>query len=172
MNNERIESFQNRLREGMRIREINAAELARKTGYKEANISQWVNGKYEAKQEGVYKLANTLNVNEAWLMGYDVPMERSTFEVFDEDVANVSLLKYEVQLVEQIQKHFGKNAVQMLQSFTELNQTGQEKVLENIHDISELPRYTNTEPQRTAQATTPKITRRKRRTASDDSKED
>lgn len=41
-----------------------------------ANISQYVSGKIEPKQDKVYLLALALNVSEAWLMGYDVPMER------------------------------------------------------------------------------------------------
>jgi hypothetical protein len=35
-----------------------------------------LSGKYLAKQDNIYKLASVLNVNEAWLMGYDVPMQR------------------------------------------------------------------------------------------------
>jgi phage repressor protein C with HTH and peptisase S24 domain len=87
--NERIESFQNRLRKAMRFRDIKGADLARKTKFSEANISQWVNGVYEAKQEGVFRLATALNVNEAWLMGYDVPMEKTisadTYAKWDEE---------------------------------------------------------------------------------------
>jgi len=106
--NERIETFQNRLREAMRIREINGVELAKKTGYNKANISQWVNGVYEAKQEGVYKLANALNINEAWLMGYDVQMERdtrisqSTLDEFDEKHNPGGRLAKEVEAFEKV----------------------------------------------------------------------
>lgn len=78
MSTQRIDTFQNRLRKAMQIRQITAIELAKKTGYNKANISQWVNGVYEAKQDGVYKLALALDVSEAWLMGYDMSMERIT----------------------------------------------------------------------------------------------
>jgi len=92
MTDERIDTFQNRLCEAMKIREINGVELAKRTGYNKANISQWVNGIYEAKQEGVYKLANALNINEAWLMGYDVPMERN-LAVSEATTKEVNVLK-------------------------------------------------------------------------------
>lgn len=41
-------------------------------------LSQYVNGKQEPDQHRIYLLAKTLNVNEAWLMGFDVPMERES----------------------------------------------------------------------------------------------
>lgn len=40
------------------------------------DISQYVSGKVEPRQNKLYILARALNVSEAWLMGYDVPMER------------------------------------------------------------------------------------------------
>lgn len=38
------------------------------------HISQYVNGKVEPGQLKLSLLAEALNVSEAWLMGYDVPM--------------------------------------------------------------------------------------------------
>ena len=71
-----IDTFSNRLNTAMRIRNIKATELSEKTGIAKSSLSEYINGKYEAKQDGVYLLAKALNVNEAWLMGGDVPMER------------------------------------------------------------------------------------------------
>lgn len=74
-----IDTFANRLNTAMRIRNMKAAELSEKTGISKSSLSEYINGKYEAKQDGVYLLAKALNVNEAWLMGLDVPMERADF---------------------------------------------------------------------------------------------
>lgn len=41
-----------------------------------SDLSQYVNGKVEPGQTKLFALAKALDVNEAWLMGYDVPMER------------------------------------------------------------------------------------------------
>lgn len=41
-----------------------------------SDISQYVSGKVEPNQEKLFILAKTLNVNEAWLMGFDVPMKK------------------------------------------------------------------------------------------------
>lgn len=45
------------------------------------DLSQYVSGKVEPGQEKLAILGNTLGVSEAWLMGYDVPMERSEPQV-------------------------------------------------------------------------------------------
>ena len=72
----KMASFADRLNEAMRIRNKKAVEIAKETGIDNASISYWRRGKYEASQTGIYLLARSLNVSEAWLMGYDVPMER------------------------------------------------------------------------------------------------
>ncbi len=41
-----------------------------------SDISQYVSGKVEPNQEKLFVLGNALGVSEAWLMGYDVSMER------------------------------------------------------------------------------------------------
>lgn len=41
-----------------------------------SNMSEYVNGKSSPDQAKIYLLANTLDVSEPWLMGYDVPKER------------------------------------------------------------------------------------------------
>ncbi|MCI8999796.1 MAG: helix-turn-helix domain-containing protein [Clostridia bacterium] len=76
------ESFKNRLNKAMQIRNIKAVELVEKTNISKANISCYMSGKYEAKADGVKLLADALNINPVWLMGYDVPMD--TDEKIDE----------------------------------------------------------------------------------------
>lgn len=71
------ESFSKRLKEAMQIRNINQAELSQKSGISKSSLSEYLKGKYEAKQTGIFNLARALDVNEVWLMGEDVPMDRS-----------------------------------------------------------------------------------------------
>lgn len=47
----------------------------------------------------------------------------------------------EVKVVEQLNKYFGKEAVQLLQYFTELNDAGKQKALNDIADLTEIPKY-------------------------------
>lgn len=72
----RIDTIANRIKEGMSIRGMKQSELVYKTGIKKGMISSYCSGKYEPKQNNIYLIAKALNVNEAWLMGCDVPMER------------------------------------------------------------------------------------------------
>lgn len=41
-----------------------------------SDISQYVSGKVEPNQDKLFILAKALGVNEAWLMGFDVPMKK------------------------------------------------------------------------------------------------
>lgn len=69
-------TFSNRLDIAMKMRNIKPVELFEKTGISESLISKYLKGKALARQKNIYELCKVLNVNEPWLMGYDVPMER------------------------------------------------------------------------------------------------
>lgn len=72
----KVSTFSSRLKEILSIRTITQAELARISGVSPSNISRYVKGDWEGKQDAVYKIAKATNCTEAWLIGYDVPMER------------------------------------------------------------------------------------------------
>lgn len=74
---EKIAEFSERLQAGLDTRDMKAAELARISGIDKSSISRYLHGAYRGNQDAVYKIAQALNVSEAWLMGYDVPMGRS-----------------------------------------------------------------------------------------------
>lgn len=72
-----IATIPDRLQEALTLAGKKQADLVRETGLDRGSISSYLSGKYEPKQKAIYKMAKVLNVNEAWLMGYDVPMARS-----------------------------------------------------------------------------------------------
>ena len=74
-------TFAQRLREGLDLRGMKQIELATRSGISKYSISHYLKGDWEGKQDAVYELARALNVAEAWLMGYDVPAERSAPKV-------------------------------------------------------------------------------------------
>ena len=74
--NEQKEACYKRIRQGMELRGMKAVDLVQATGIGKSAISQYISGKYEPKQVAIHKIAKALNVSEAWLMGYDVPMQR------------------------------------------------------------------------------------------------
>lgn len=72
-----IASIAQRLREGLDYAGKKQADLVRETGLDRGSISSYLSGRYEPKQKAIYKMALALDVSEAWLLGYDVPKERS-----------------------------------------------------------------------------------------------
>lgn len=82
------ENFAHRLERAMQIRNIKASELSEKAHIPKSAISQYLSGLYEAKQKSIFKLANVLNVSEAWLMGLDVPMERNSKDYKIDELGN------------------------------------------------------------------------------------
>ncbi len=65
-----------RIKEGMAIRGLKQADLVERTGISKGALSSYISGKYAPKQNNIYRIAKALNVNEAWLMGADIPMGR------------------------------------------------------------------------------------------------
>ena len=72
------DELKNRLRSALNLQNMKAIELSEKTGIPKSAISQYMSGYAKPKQDRIYLLARALNVSEAWLMGYDVPMERTS----------------------------------------------------------------------------------------------
>lgn len=66
-----------RLQQAMRDINISAQDLSNKSGVAKASISQYVNGSHKPSNISSGKMANVLNVNPLWLMGFDVPMKEN-----------------------------------------------------------------------------------------------
>ena len=72
-----MDTISNRLKQALKMRNMKQADLVALTGIGKSSISTYISGEYEPKQKNLYRLAKALEVNEAWLMGYDVDMEPS-----------------------------------------------------------------------------------------------
>ena len=68
--------FCDRLNQIMQEKNITSMELCEKTGIPKSAMSQYRSGSFKPKADRIYLLSKALNVSEAWLMGYDVPMEK------------------------------------------------------------------------------------------------
>lgn len=71
-----MNAFQTRLQAALNESGMTQAELARQTGIGRNSISDYLKGKYLAKQQYVGALARVLNVDEGWLMGVSDKKER------------------------------------------------------------------------------------------------
>ena len=72
-----IAELKDRFKEAMNLREKKAADLANDLEIPKSALSQYLSGKSKNMDSvRMYRLCVYLNVNEAWMMGYDAPMER------------------------------------------------------------------------------------------------
>lgn len=77
MYTERIETCGQRIAKALDIKGMKQVELCKLANVPKSSLSLYLSGAYEPKQDRIYDMAKALNVSEAWLMGYDVPMERT-----------------------------------------------------------------------------------------------
>lgn len=94
-------------------------------------VNKWELGKVEnLKRTHIQQLAKIFGVSPAQLMCFDQTPEEQR-------------LSKEVKVIEGIQEMFGKDAVQLLQYYYQLNDAGKEKALHELSDLIEIPRYIN-----------------------------
>lgn len=72
------DTFANRLKQAMKINQLKQKDLVVKTNIDKTLINKYLKGVTEAKQDNIEILAEALNVDEVWLMGYDIPLNGST----------------------------------------------------------------------------------------------
>lgn len=72
-----VDELKNRLKKALSIRDLKPVDLVRITSIPKSAISQYMSGYAKPKQDRIFLIAKALDINEAWLLGYDVPMERN-----------------------------------------------------------------------------------------------
>ena len=93
------------------------------------SIGYWEKGKTKPKLDMMNKLADILEVPVASLMNWD--------EEFNPD----GKLAEEVKTLDDVSSQYGKEAVQMLELFSQLNAVGMVKALEYASDLAEQEKY-------------------------------
>ena len=77
MTNVKVAEMKDRLREAMILRNKKAVDLSSNLGIPKSAISQYLSGRSkDMDSPRLYKICVYLDVSEAWMMGFDVPMER------------------------------------------------------------------------------------------------
>lgn len=66
-----MSSFKEKLKTAMDYRNFSQANLARATNLESSRISQFLAGRNKCKYETAIKIADALNINVQWLMGYE-----------------------------------------------------------------------------------------------------
>ncbi len=71
-----VDTCANRIAEALLIRGMKQTDLCNLADIPKSSLSLYMRGAYDPKQDRIHKMAKILDVSEAWLVGYDVPMER------------------------------------------------------------------------------------------------
>lgn len=69
-----------RLRQALNECGIRPQDLSDRSGVSKASISQYLNGSHKPSNTSSGKMAEVLNVNPLWLMGFDVGKEMECFK--------------------------------------------------------------------------------------------
>lgn len=78
-----------RIQDAMNIRNLKAVDICEKTGIPKSSMSMYLAGKVEPKSDRLYKIAKSLDVSESWLLGYDVPMERTQSQKNNDAISDI-----------------------------------------------------------------------------------
>lgn len=113
---------------------------------KKNDLSQYVSGKVEPKQDKLSILGMALNVNEVWLMGYNVPAGRKELEKLEQK------LQSEVAACELFEKCYGKEAFEAVKLFVQLDTLDQGKVIGKMELMLEDKKYSAKEGSSSEQA--------------------
>jgi transcriptional regulator with XRE-family HTH domain len=93
MTQNRSAELKDRLKEALELRQMRAVDLTEKTGVPKSAVSFYLAGKSKPKADRLYKIAQALDISEAWLLGYNVPIART-----DEQKKNDQLAKLIVKM--------------------------------------------------------------------------
>lgn len=92
-----MKEFKDRLAEIESIFSVTLTDISDRTGIPLSTISMYKNGKRSPKQDKITAICKEFNLNEAWLMGYDVQMEKptTTYQDVDTDLMVKIMLDYD-----------------------------------------------------------------------------
>ena len=88
-----VAELKDRLQEALDRKGWKAVDLVEAAEVPKGAVSYYLAGKSKPKADRLYVIAQVLNVSEAWLLGYDVPMTRT-----DDQKKNDQLAKLIVKL--------------------------------------------------------------------------
>ena len=82
-------TLRDRLNAAMQLRGVRAVDLVERTGIPKGAISYYLSGKSQPKADRLHLIAKTLDVSEAWLLGYSAEMARTEEQKKNDDLVAV-----------------------------------------------------------------------------------
>lgn len=99
------------------------------------DLSQYISGKVQPGQDKLSVLGLALNVNEVWLMGYNVPPGRNELQKIDLNVKN------EIPACELYEKCHEKEIFEAISLFFQLDTLDQGKIIGKMEQMLEADKY-------------------------------
>lgn len=127
-----VASIADRIKKGMEIRGLKQADIVKMTGIGKSSMSTYLSGQYAPKQKNIYKIAKAMNVNEEWLLGFDVPMERTNNDVGPSVASDGSFVK------------ISEDKKTLLTNYDKLNSLGRQEAVKRVKELTYLDMYTET----------------------------
>ena len=127
-------SFSERLKEA--IGEYSATELANKIGVSKQTISAYITGSRKPKRPTLKIIAETLNVNESWLLGCNTPKNHDDYFIPYYYYVIETLKKMDDnQLSDFLSNFMPEKEIALVFNYRELNKQGQERLEETLDDM-------------------------------------
>lgn len=99
------------------------------------DLSQYISGKVQPGQDKLSILGMALNVNEVWLMGYNVPPGKDELQKIEQQ------LKNESAACELFEKCYGKEAFQAVTLFLQLDLWDQGRAIGTMEEMLKADKY-------------------------------
>jgi transcriptional regulator with XRE-family HTH domain len=90
---EKIAKLQDRLGEALNLKGMKAIDLSLELNISRGTVSRYLSGQSAPKADRLNLICSTLDVSEAWLLGYDVPMNRT-----EEQKKNDNIVRFVAQM--------------------------------------------------------------------------
>lgn len=121
MSVENKEACSKRISQALSLRNLKQTDLCNITGIPKSAMSQYISGAFEPKQDRIFLIANALDVSEAWLMGFDVPMDRETQSPDNQELTEGE--KLVLELFRKIPQEHQPAALEMLRAALKMQKT-------------------------------------------------
>ena len=132
-----------RIREARKQAGMTQEDLAEKLGISFVGVSRWENGSRNPKFETLKKIASALSVSVFDLMDKD---EKDLYNAgfnygsFIEEQSNYAI----DQLLKEAGYTYSDEEMDLIKFFSTLNPSGQQKAVERVEELTEIPKYQRT----------------------------
>lgn len=127
------------------LRQVDILELTKPYSEKynvkvsKSDLSQYVSGLVEPGQDKLSLLGMALGVSEAWLMGYDVPIERDI--LYTDTQSNADMIVAEDKVTYKYQND--SIELKLITEFKKLNTFGKKEAVNRVTELTYIPQYTD-----------------------------